>query len=159
MKKYGFSYKRAEFERMSKPWSTQDERLVRCFFLGRKSDPINVTAKLGLYHNVWTFQDVFTCINLSIPSYSFTFTGRLYIFIQLAKQRPSDQNNTTFALYPDVRTCIRRTWKEERLRGFYRGLGTNLVRVLPGNCVTFVVYENLVWLLRTQAIRRKESSR
>ena len=37
------------------------------------------------------------------------------------------------------------------MRGFYRGLGTNLVRVLPGTCVTFVVYENLAWLLRSSA--------
>ena len=40
------------------------------------------------------------------------------------------------------------------MRGFYRGLGTNLVRVLPGTCVTFVVYENLAWLLRTSAAAR-----
>ncbi len=41
------------------------------------------------------------------------------------------------------------------MRGFYRGLGTNLVRVLPGTCVTFVVYENLAWLLRSTAVRRE----
>lgn len=45
------------------------------------------------------------------------------------------------------------------MRGFYRGLGTNLVRVLPGTCVTFVVYENLAWLLRTTAARREERKR
>ena len=28
------------------------------------------------------------------------------------------------------------------------------MRVLPGTCVTFVVYENLAWLLRTTAARR-----
>jgi solute carrier family 25 folate transporter 32 len=33
-------------------------------------------------------------------------------------------------------------------------LGTNFIRVLPGTCVTFVVYENLAWLLRTTAARR-----
>ncbi len=40
------------------------------------------------------------------------------------------------------------------MRGFYRGLATNLVRVLPGTCVTFVVYENIAWVLRTQAAKR-----
>jgi solute carrier family 25 folate transporter 32 len=64
------------------------------------------------------------------------------------------QNNTTTHLYPNIRTCIRRTFTDEGLRGFYRGLATNLVRVLPGNCVTFVVYENLAWLLRRQAAIR-----
>ncbi|KAF7331792.1 hypothetical protein MKEN_00059200 [Mycena kentingensis (nom. inval.)] len=64
------------------------------------------------------------------------------------------QNNATSHLYPDIPSTIRRTWAEEGVRGFYRGLGTNLVRVLPGTCVTFVVYENLAWLLRTTAAKR-----
>ena len=29
------------------------------------------------------------------------------------------------------------------------------MRVLPGTCVTFVVYENLAWLLRTTAAKRE----
>ena len=52
--------------------------------------------------------------------------------------------------------CIKRTFTEEGITGFYRGLGTNLVRVLPGTCVTFVVYENIAWLLRTAAARREK---
>lgn len=64
------------------------------------------------------------------------------------------QNNTTNHIYPNVRTCMRKTWQDEGYRGFYRGLGTNLVRVLPGTCITFVVYENVAWLLRRSAIRR-----
>ncbi|KAK7688932.1 hypothetical protein QCA50_007623 [Cerrena zonata] len=64
------------------------------------------------------------------------------------------QNNATAHLYPTIPTCVKRTWAEEGIRGFYRGLGTNLVRVLPGTCVTFVVYENLAWLLRMAGDRR-----
>jgi len=66
------------------------------------------------------------------------------------------QNNATAHLYPTIPACVARTWREERFRGFYRGLGTNLVRVLPGTCVTFVVYENLAWLLKTSARRRED---
>ncbi|KZV73549.1 mitochondrial carrier [Peniophora sp. CONT] len=55
-----------------------------------------------------------------------------------------------------VMSTIRYTYVGEGVRGFYRGLGTNLVRVLPGTCVTFVVYENLAWLLRTAAQRRAD---
>ncbi|KAF8511165.1 mitochondrial FAD carrier protein [Gautieria morchelliformis] len=66
------------------------------------------------------------------------------------------QNNATAHLYPNIRTCIRRMWATEGAAGFYRGLGTNLVRVLPGTCVTFVVYENLAWLLRTSAAKRED---
>ena len=59
-------------------------------------------------------------------------------------------------LYPDIPTTIKRTWQGEGFSGFYRGLGTNFVRVLPGTCVTFVVYENIAWLLRTSAAKREE---
>jgi len=65
------------------------------------------------------------------------------------------QNNATAHLYPNIPTCITRTYSEAGIRGFYRGLGTNLVRVLPGTCVTFVVYENIAWLLRRAAARRE----
>ncbi|KIY52577.1 mitochondrial FAD carrier protein [Fistulina hepatica ATCC 64428] len=57
-------------------------------------------------------------------------------------------------LYPTVMSTIKQTWRQEGTRGFYRGLATNVVRVLPGTCITFVVYENLAWLLRTTAARR-----
>ncbi len=69
------------------------------------------------------------------------------------------QNNATAHLYPTIPVCIKKTWAEEGFRGFYRGLGTNLVRVLPGTCVTFVVYENLAWLLRTTAVARERKKR
>ncbi|KAJ6627340.1 mitochondrial carrier domain-containing protein [Mycena sp. CBHHK59/15] len=67
------------------------------------------------------------------------------------------QNNATAHLYPNIRATIRRTWALEGVKGFYRGLGTNLVRVLPGTCVTFVVYENIAWLLRSAAAKREQA--
>lgn len=55
---------------------------------------------------------------------------------------------TTFAVetgvhYRSIAHCISHTYRSEGLRAFYRGLGTNAIRILPGTCVTFVVYENL----------------
>jgi solute carrier family 25 folate transporter 32 len=37
--------------------------------------------------------------------------------------------------------------REEGWRGFYKGLGTNIVRVLPATWVTFLVYENVRYYL------------
>jgi solute carrier family 25 folate transporter 32 len=68
-----------------------------------------------------------------------------------------DQDNGAIHQFPNIPATIKRTWSREGIRGFYRGLGTNLVRVLPGTCVTFVVYENLAWLLRTTAAKRLAS--
>ncbi|KAG8803470.1 hypothetical protein FRC19_004625 [Serendipita sp. 401] len=68
------------------------------------------------------------------------------------------QNDATSALYPNIRACVRLTWRDEGARGFYRGLGTNLIRVLPGTCITLVVYENIAWILRRQAAARGSAS-
>jgi solute carrier family 25 folate transporter 32 len=40
-----------------------------------------------------------------------------------------------------------KVWREEGWRGFYKGLGTNIVRVLPATWVTFLVYENVRYYL------------
>ncbi|BEI85843.1 hypothetical protein CcaverHIS002_0601300 [Cutaneotrichosporon cavernicola] len=68
------------------------------------------------------------------------------------------QNGPPGLTIPDV---VKQTWRGERLPGFYKGLATNALRILPGTCTTFVVYENLVWLFRKVAARRdrREASR
>lgn len=45
------------------------------------------------------------------------------------------------------------------MRGFYKGLGTNALRILPGTCTTFVVYENLVWGFRRLATAQERKAR
>ena len=49
----------------------------------------------------------------------------------------------------------RTTLRQEGILAFYKGLGTNALRILPGTCTTFVVYENLVWAFRRIAGRRE----
>lgn len=50
-------------------------------------------------------------------------------------------------LYTGVRDVVRQVWTQEGPWGFYKGLGPNLVRVLPSTCVTFLVYENTRYYL------------
>lgn len=64
------------------------------------------------------------------------------------------QNHATAHIYPNISTCIQLTYRNEGVRAFYKGLVPNLVRILPGTCVTFVVYENVSWALRGLARRR-----
>ncbi|MCJ1248332.1 hypothetical protein MMC30_005549 [Trapelia coarctata] len=45
-------------------------------------------------------------------------------------------------MYRSARDAVGQVWRREGLRGFYKGLGPNLLRVVPSNCVTFLVYEN-----------------
>ncbi|KAL7422602.1 mitochondrial FAD carrier protein flx1 [Cryptotrichosporon argae] len=59
---------------------------------------------------------------------------------------------------PTIPAVVRATWAHEGARAFYKGLGTNALRILPGTCTTFVVYENLVWLFRRLARDQTEGA-
>lgn len=39
---------------------------------------------------------------------------------------------------------IGRTWRQEGIKGFYRGLVPSTLRVLPGTAITFMIYENVL---------------
>lgn len=44
-------------------------------------------------------------------------------------------------IYEGARDLIAQIWRREGFKGFYKGLGPNLLRVLPNTWVTFLVYE------------------
>ncbi|GAB1315013.1 mitochondrial FAD carrier protein flx1 [Madurella fahalii] len=46
-----------------------------------------------------------------------------------------------------VTGVVRKLWREEGFRGFYRGVMPGVVRVLPATWVTFLVYENVKYYL------------
>lgn len=46
--------------------------------------------------------------------------------------------------YEGVLDACRKIWREEGLRGFYRGLRVNILRVIPASGVTFVTYEAIL---------------
>lgn len=58
---------------------------------------------------------------------------------QVIRARLQDCNHT----YKGTWDCIKLTWRYESWRGFYKGLGPNLVRVMPATMITFVTYENV----------------
>ncbi|KAJ3131164.1 Serine/threonine-protein phosphatase pp1 [Physocladia obscura] len=62
---------------------------------------------------------------------------------QVAKARIQNQRGNTEAHYRTSFETIARIFKGEGIRGFYKGIGPSLIRVLPGTVLTFVVYE--IW--------------
>lgn len=44
--------------------------------------------------------------------------------------------------YKGARDVVTQVWKHEGIGGFYKGLGPNLLRVIPSTWITFLVYEN-----------------
>ncbi|XP_016319855.1 mitochondrial folate transporter/carrier-like [Sinocyclocheilus anshuiensis] len=65
---------------------------------------------------------------------------------QVVRARLQDQHNT----YDGVVDVVRRTFRNEGLLGFYKGMVPNLIRVTPACCITFVVYENVSRFLLDQ---------
>ncbi|KAJ5033440.1 uncharacterized protein L3040_008555 [Drepanopeziza brunnea f. sp. 'multigermtubi'] len=62
--------------------------------------------------------------------------------------RSRSQMNDARNVYGEgITGVVAKIWKEEGASGFYRGLGTSVVRVLPATWVTFLVYENVKYYL------------
>ncbi|KAJ2045533.1 mitochondrial FAD carrier protein flx1 [Coemansia sp. S2] len=53
--------------------------------------------------------------------------------------------------YTGLGDVVRKMAKSEGISGFYKGFGPALLRVLPGNIVTFLVYENIAGFFRSHA--------
>lgn len=49
---------------------------------------------------------------------------------------------------PVTAQVVRLTWLNEGVRGFYKGLGPALLRVMPQSAVTLVVYEKVLAVLK-----------
>jgi solute carrier family 25 folate transporter 32 len=47
--------------------------------------------------------------------------------------------------------CGKKIFQAEGYVGFYKGLAPNIIRVLPGTCITFLVYENLTQYFKNHA--------
>ncbi|KAF8709240.1 Mitochondrial carrier, partial [Rhizoctonia solani] len=83
-------------------------------------------------------------INLSAPGCSISYAGMDTFFLivkVLSIIAACQKNHATMHLYPTIPLSISRTWRDE---------------VLPNTCVTFVVYENLAWLMRQAALSRRD---
>ncbi|TPX46638.1 hypothetical protein SeMB42_g02316 [Synchytrium endobioticum] len=63
------------------------------------------------------------------------------------------QNQYGGPKYTTVRGTITTIWRNEGVRGFYKGLAPNVLRVLPGTMITFAVYEALSKFFRAQGSR------
>lgn len=58
---------------------------------------------------------------------------------QVIRARLQDQYHS----YSGSWDCIKRTWKNERIRGFYKGLAPYLLHVTPNICLVMLVYEKV----------------
>ena len=63
---------------------------------------------------------------------------------QLQAHRPSEK-----PLFGSVWDCAVTTWRHEGVKGFYRGLAVNQMRLFPANGLFFLIYENVLKACRS----------
>lgn len=57
--------------------------------------------------------------------------------------RMQAQRANADAAYQGMADVFRRTFQHEGLRGFYKGLFPNLLKVVPSASITYMVYESM----------------
>ncbi|KAI8816697.1 mitochondrial carrier domain-containing protein [Fimicolochytrium jonesii] len=62
---------------------------------------------------------------------------------QVLRSRLQVQVGYSDVVYNGVIGTIKTIYRNESFAGFYKGMGINIIRVLPGTCVTFGVYEGM----------------
>ena len=75
-----------------------------------------------------------------------TFTYPLQTIRSRLQQR-SDLIPSGGARYSGLVDAVVQTWRREGLRGFYRGVVPNVLRVMPSSAITFAVYEAMLKIL------------
>ncbi|KAJ3283125.1 hypothetical protein HDU79_009409 [Rhizoclosmatium sp. JEL0117] len=67
---------------------------------------------------------------------------------QVVRARIQNQRGSAAGVYKTTwGTCVI-VYRGEGIGGFYKGIGTNLIRVLPGSVMTFAVYESITKMCR-----------
>ncbi|KAJ5902494.1 hypothetical protein N7495_003022 [Penicillium taxi] len=95
---------------------------------GHGADTANIETRLG------------NLDFLALSGLSKLFAGCVTYPYQVIRSRL--QSYEAQALYRGAADAIFKIWQREGLPGFYKGLGPNLLRVLPSTWMTFLVYEN-----------------
>ncbi|KAJ9242777.1 hypothetical protein DTO166G5_532 [Paecilomyces variotii] len=77
---------------------------------------------------------------LLVSSLSKIFAGCITYPYQVLRARL--QTYDAALMYRGVADATVQIWRREGIKGYYKGLGPNLLRVLPSTWMTFLVYEN-----------------
>lgn len=74
-----------------------------------------------------------------------------------SKLQEQGQVRNSEKAYNGVVDCVKKMFKQERLTGFYRGCGTNLLRTTPSAVITFTSYEMIHRIFRRVILPEEDS--
>ena len=63
------------------------------------------------------------------------------IFLMLSRMQA--QRHNADAAYKGMADVFKRTFQREGLRGFYKGIFPNMLKVVPSASITYLVYESM----------------
>lgn len=69
------------------------------------------------------------------------------------------KNSGEESKYSTMGQAFKTLWKEEGIRGMYRGVFVNVCRVVPTTVVAFVMYETILKVIHTGATKNSQSQR
>lgn len=91
------------------------------------------------HYNLCPDRHLTTVEYLTIAALSKLFAASVTYPYQVLRARLQDQ----FTDYKGLIDVISKTWRYERLRGFYKGLSAYLLHVTPNICIVFLMYEKI----------------
>jgi hypothetical protein len=76
--------------------------------------------------------------------------------LEVCKTRLQDRRNAGNPDYATMNNAFRTIWRAEGIRGLYRGVAVNVMRVVPTTVVAFVMYEKVLHgMHRTVSVSRR----
>ncbi|XP_054156498.1 mitochondrial folate transporter/carrier-like isoform X2 [Oppia nitens] len=91
-------------------------------------------------HNLESDGKLGTMAYLTCAALSKLFAASITYPYQVLRARLQDQHSS----YNGVIDVIRKTWRFEGIKGYYKGLLPNLIKVTPACALTFVTYEHTI---------------
>lgn len=108
----------------------------------------HTTIQVALYEclkrSLWGKDDAPSLGVALVSGTSKAFASTVCNPLEVCRTRLQDRRNAGNADYQSMGSAFKAIWRDEGIRGLYRGVGVNVMRVVPTTVVAFVVYEKVL---------------
>lgn len=110
-------------------------------FMAYEKLKISARRRVGVGGIAQQQRDLRTFDFLLLSGLAKIFAAVLSYPYQVIRARLQIYDTDTAKAYKGSRDAVTQVWRHEGIKGFYKGLAPNLLRVMPSTWVTFLVYE------------------